>query len=172
MDPDSSPVSQQDQARQQPAPLVQGAGQSMDRPGQQEVGAPVAYGLQMKPRSPVGVWLLNIITFGIYGLVYWYKIHAELAEFDQRRHISPVFELMSIFLLGWTIVLPLMSIGGLAGKVRNAQNAAGLPQSCSGLAGILLAFLFGTHVIYYQGKLNGIIQTNEATPGQRIALKH
>ncbi|HEX6855719.1 MAG TPA: DUF4234 domain-containing protein [Streptosporangiaceae bacterium] len=39
--------------------------------------APV--GLQRKHRSPLGVWLLSIITFGIYGLVYWYKIHAEPA---------------------------------------------------------------------------------------------
>jgi hypothetical protein len=171
METDSNSVSvQQDQTRQQPAPLMQGVGQPVQRPGQQEAVVPVAYGLQMKHRSPVCVWLLAIITLGIYGLVYWYKIHTELAEFDQRRHLSPGFEVMSIVLLGWTLVLPLMSIGSLAGKVRNAQNAAGLARSCSGLAGILFAFLFGTHLIYYQAKLNGITRANEAASGDRIAL--
>lgn len=129
-----------------------------------------ATGLQMKQRNPVGVWLLNYITFGIYGLVYWYKIHAELAEFDRRRHINAAWELISIWLLGWTIVLPLMSIGGLAGKIRNAQAAAGLPQNCSGGIGILLVFLFGTHIIYYQLKLDEIISANPVPPGQQIAL--
>jgi hypothetical protein len=149
---------------------VQGVGHEVDQPNGQPAAIAPATGLQMKQRSSVGVWLLGVVTLGIYGLVYWYKIHSELAEFDQRRHISPGFELMSIFLLGWTVILPLMSIGGLAGKIRNAQSAAGLAESCSGLAGVLLAFVFGTHVIYYQAKLNGIIAANDATPGQRVTL--
>lgn len=34
------------------------------------IGMTAPAGLQMKHRSPLGVWLLSIITFGIYGLVY------------------------------------------------------------------------------------------------------
>jgi hypothetical protein len=135
------------------------------------MGGQVPFGLQMKPRSPIGVWLLPFITFGIYHLVYWYKVHAELAEFDRRRQISPVFELMSVWLLGWTIVLPIMSIVGLATKIRNAQAAAGLPQDCSGGIGLLLAICLGTDVIYYQSKLNEIIAANNAAPGQPVQLR-
>jgi hypothetical protein len=135
------------------------------------MGGQVPFGLQMKPRSPIGVWLLPFITFGIYHLVYWYKVHAELAEFDRRRQISPVFELMSVWLLGWTIVLPIMSIVGLATKIRNAQAAAGLPQDCSGGIGFLLAICFGTDVIYYQSKLNEIIAANHVAPGQPVQLR-
>jgi hypothetical protein len=133
--------------------------------------APCGYGIQMKRRRPAGVWLLTLATLGVYGLFYWYKIHSELREFDRRRHLSPVFELMSIFLLAWTIILPFMSIGSLAQKIRIAQSTAGLPQSCSGTRGILLALLFGTHVIYYQRKLNEIIAANTAKRGERIQLK-
>ena len=85
--------------------------------------------------------------------------------------MTPVFELMSVFLLAWTIILPLMSVGSLAAKIRIAQSTAGLRQSCSGRRGILLALLFGTHVIYYQRRLNEIIAVNAARPGERIALK-
>jgi hypothetical protein len=172
VDPYSEPApARRYPALEQFAPVPPAAGQSLDQAGQRPFTRPPAYGLQMKRRSPAGVWLLAIVTLGIYTLVYWYKIHAELAEYDPRRHISPAFELISIFLLGWTIVLPFMSIGGLAGKIRNAQAAAGLPQSCSGLAGILLVFLFGTHLIYYQSKLNEIIAVHDVLPGQPVELR-
>jgi hypothetical protein len=131
---------------------------------------PPAYGIQMKPRRPVGAWLLTLATLGIYGLVHWYKIHSELLAHDRRRHISPVFELMSICLLAWTVILPFMSVGSLAQKIRIAQVTAGQKQDCSGTRGILLAFLFGAHIIYYQRKLNEIITAHGAAPGDPIQL--
>jgi len=134
------------------------------------IGMIAPAGLQMKHRSPIGVWLLNIVTLGIYGLVYWYKIHAELARLDPRQKISPVFELMSIWLLSFTIVLPIMSIVGLSGKIRAAQVAVGQPTDCSGGLGLLFAFLAGTHVIYYQSKLNQVIAAHNVPAGQPVPL--
>jgi len=134
------------------------------------IGMTAPSGLQMKHRSPVGVWLLSIITLGIYGLVYWYKIHAELARLDPRQKISPVFELMSVWLLSFTIVLPIMSIFRLGGKIRAAQAAVGQPTDCSGGLGLLFAFLAGTHLIYYQSKLNQVIAANSVPAGQPITL--
>ena len=130
------------------------------------IGMTAPSGLQMKHRSPLGVWLLSIITFGIYGLVYWYKIHAELARLDPRQKISPVFELMSVWLLSFTIVLPIMSIFRLGGKIRAAQAAVGQPTDCSGGLGLLFAFLAGTHLIYYQSKLNQVIAVHSVPAGR------
>jgi hypothetical protein len=139
------------------------------RPGP---GMGTVTGLQMKQRSPIGVWLLGIVTFGIYPLVYWYKVHAELGQFDPRREVSPVFELMSVWLLGFTIVLPILSIVHLAERIRNAQTAVGLSEDCSGGLGILFAILSGTHVIYYQSKLNQVIAANSTVPaGQPVTLR-
>ena len=134
-------------------------------------GPPPACGIQPKRRRPVAVWLLTPATLGIYGLTYWYKIHSELLEYDRRHHISPLFELMSVSLMAWTVILPFMSVGSLAQKIRIAQVTAGLKQDCSGRRGILLALLFGTHVIYYQRKLNEIISANPAGRGDRIQLR-
>jgi Domain of unknown function (DUF4234) len=130
-----------------------------------------AYGIQMKRRRPVAAWLLTLATLGIYGLAYWYKIHSELLEYDRRHHISPLFELTSVCLMAWTVILPFMSVGSLAQKIRIAQVTAGRKQDCSGTRGILLALLFGAHVIYYQRKLNEIIAASAAAPGDRIRLK-
>jgi hypothetical protein len=133
--------------------------------------APRGTGIQMRQRRPVGVWLLALATLGGYGLVHWYKIHCELRDFDRRRHVSPGFELLSISVLAWTIILPFLSISALAGKIRLAQAAAGLPQSCSGTTGIGRALLFGTHMIYYQRKLNEIIHVNPVPRGEHVLLK-
>jgi hypothetical protein len=78
---------------------------------------------------------------------------------------------MSVCLLAWTVILPFMSVGSLAQKIRIAQVTAGRKQDCSGRRGILLALLFGAHVIYYQRKLNEIVAANPARPGDRIELK-
>jgi hypothetical protein len=140
-------------------------------PAEQALSVPRGTGIQMRHRRPASAWLLALATLGGYGLVYWYKIHRELRDFDRRRHVSPGFELLSISLLAWTIILPFMSIGALAGKIRLAQAAAGLPQSCSGRTGILLALILGSHMIYYQRKLNEIIHVNPVPRGERILLK-
>ena len=34
-----------------------------------------------RPRGPVAVWLLSVVTLGIYVLVWWYKINREVREF-------------------------------------------------------------------------------------------
>ena len=34
-------------------------------------------GQQFKKRSPLGVWLLGLVTAGIYMLVWYYKINDE-----------------------------------------------------------------------------------------------
>lgn len=40
----------------------------------------VPSGLQMKRRNPLAAWIgLPLITFGIYHLVWYFKIHREMA---------------------------------------------------------------------------------------------
>ncbi|MGZ4663863.1 MAG: DUF4234 domain-containing protein, partial [Frankiaceae bacterium] len=56
-----------------PAPPPPGYG----TPTQGYAPAPVGYGIQGKTRGPWAVWLLSIITFGIYFLVWYYKINNE-----------------------------------------------------------------------------------------------
>ncbi len=147
------------------------AGQQMNMAAPPMASMGTAAGLQMKQRSPIGVWLLGLVTLGIYPLVYWYKVHVELGQFDPRREVRPVFELMSVWLLAITIVLPILSILHLAERIRNAQTAVGLAEDCSGGLGLLFAFLSGTHVIYYQSKLNQVIAANSSVPaGQPITL--
>ena len=42
-----------------------------------------------KQRNPVTVWLLVIVTFGIYGLYWWYKANEEVGDFDPLDRGQP-----------------------------------------------------------------------------------
>lgn len=134
---------------------------------------PVADGLQMKRRNPVAVWILwPTITLGIYHLVWYYKIHREMAEFDRRRQVPVAGPMLVLLLLQWTLIAPLVSYYNTGNRIKNAQRAAGLAPSCSGGVGLLLMFVFGLGTLYYQSELNKVSGSyGEATPpGTRVPL--
>ncbi|MFK4084853.1 DUF4234 domain-containing protein [Kribbella sp. NPDC020789] len=135
-------------------------------------GAPVAFGLQMKSRNPVGVWLgLPLITLGIYQLVWYYKIHAEMAQFDRRRVVPVAGPMLVMLLLGWTGVAPLVSLFNTGNRIANTQRSAGIPVTCSPGVGLLLMFVFGLGILYYQSELNKVAASYGATPvGAQVGL--
>jgi hypothetical protein len=133
--------------------------------------APVAGGLAMKRRNPVAAWLgLPLITLGIYHLVWYYKIHREMAEFDRRRAVPTVGPMLVLLLLSWTVIAPLVSYYNAGNRIRNAQRAAGLTATCSGGVGLLLMFVFGLGTLYYQAELNKIVNAYGAPEGTQIPL--
>ncbi|WP_326598667.1 DUF4234 domain-containing protein [Streptomyces sp. NBC_01803] len=143
-----------------------GPGQGAPQPGAYPVtpgpvppGMPVSpagFGLAMKTRNPLGVWGLTLITLGIYGLVWWFKIQKELGLFDRRIVVNPGVSVLAFLPGAYIVVPPFVSVYNTATRIQAAQRAAGLPQSCSGGLGILLYILLGTHTIYYQSELNKI----------------
>src|SRR3954447_21639399 len=42
-----------------------------------------------KTRNPWGVWLLSLITFGIYGWYWYYKINEETREYSPAVDVQP-----------------------------------------------------------------------------------
>lgn len=150
----------------------------MSQASQQEVapqvpaGQPDLVATQMKRRNPVGAWLgLPIVTLGIYGIVWYYLVHSELANFDRRRSVSAALALCSMLFGMLTLgIWPLITWVKLAGHIRNAQRAAGLEPSCSGGIGFLLGII-GFGVLYYQIELNKVVKHyGDAAPGSQVTL--
>ncbi|MGW0037363.1 DUF4234 domain-containing protein [Gordonia sp. NPDC003376] len=134
-------------------------------------GRPVADGLSMKHRNPLGVWIgLPLITFGIYGLVWYYKIHKEMAQFDPRKEIPVAGPLLVIIFLGWTIIAPIISFNNAGKRIRDAQRSAGLPETCNPLLCWLLMFVFGLHTWYMQTELNKVVDRYGVEPGTQVPL--
>lgn len=120
-------------------------------------GPTVAHGLQMKRRNPWAVWLgLPLITLGIYHLVWYYKIHHEMGEFDPRRRVPDIGPVLVLIFLSWTIVAPLISYYNCGNRIANAQRAAGLTVTCAPIVGMLLMLVFGFGSFYYQDQLNRV----------------
>lgn len=138
-------------------------------PAHQSGAAPP--GLAMKRRNPVTVWLLwPLLTFGIYHLVWYYKIHREMAEFDRRRNVPVAGPMLVLLLLSWTLIAPLISYYNTGNRIRNAQRAAGVPDTCNPVIGLLLSFVFGAQVIYYQVELNKIVDRYGVPEGTQVQL--
>jgi len=132
---------------------------------------PVATGLAMKRRHPVTVWLLwPILTLGIYHLVWYFKIHKEMAEFDRRRAVPVAGPMLVLLFLSWTFIAPLVSYYNCGTRIRNAQRAAGLQATCSAGIGTLLMLVFGAGTLYYQIELNKICDATGVPEGQQVSL--
>jgi Domain of unknown function (DUF4234) len=127
----------------------------------------------MKQRNVVAVWLgLPLITLGIYTFVWYYKIHDEMKRFDPRAEINPAGSLLTYMFGGFLCFIPpLVSFFNTGKRIANAQRAAGLPQTCTPVVGLLLSFVFGLGVLYYQGELNKIVaHYGNVAPGSPIQL--
>jgi uncharacterized protein DUF4234 len=141
-------------------------------PAQHQAPAAVGTGHNMKRRNPAGAWLgLPIITFGIYGLVWFFKVHNELHEYDRRIDNAATNALLSMLFGGITLgIWPLVMWVKLGGRIAQAQRAAGLQPSCSGGMGFLLG-IFGFGVLYYQLQLNKVTDRYGDTPaGRQVSL--
>ena len=112
-------------------------------------------GLAGKRRNPVAVWLLAPITFGIYGLVWYYKINREAR--DMGIESNPGNSLLAITLGAFIIVPPFVSIFRTGERIAACQRSAGIAPTCNPVAGLLLwIFVFGTGSLYYQSEMNKI----------------
>ena len=134
----------------------------------------VAHGLQMKRRNPAAVWIgLPLITLGIYHIVWYYKIHRELRDFDRRKPFGTVGPVLVVLLLSWTIVAPLISYFRTGNRIAESQRAAGLPRTCAPVIGMLLMLVFGVGILYFQMELNKIVDRyggSSTPPGTPVPL--
>jgi hypothetical protein len=106
-----------------------------------------------KTRSPFGVWVLTLVTFGIYGIVWYYKVNRELRDYHPSIQVNPGLAVLALFfpIAGWC------TIYNTGKRVAQAQQLAGMGNGgCSGALGVLLCFVFGLQPLYYQSELNRV----------------
>ena len=128
-------------------------------------GVAVASGRLFKHRNPVMTWLVfPVITLGIYQLVWYYKIHKEMAEFDRRRQTPVTGPVLVLIFLFWTVIAPLVSFYNTGQRIHDAQRSAGLVPTCSPALACLLAFVFGLNTFYMQAELSKIVDHYGGAP--------
>jgi hypothetical protein len=130
----------------------------------------VVNGEEFKRRNIVGVWLgLPLITFGIYHLVWYYKINNEARRFLKDEGIHPAISLLAITLGAFLIIPPFVSVYQTAARVQRMQERAGLTSRIEPILALILNFVFGLHTLYIQSHLNQIWDTYlHASPGPPV----
>jgi hypothetical protein len=109
-----------------------------------------------KTRNPWGVWLLSIVTLGIYGLWWYWKVNDEVRRYDPRIEVDPTVALLAL-LFGWIIIVPpFVSIYRTGQRISMAQEASQATERASGWIGLLLAFLWSFYLPYYQTQINKV----------------
>jgi len=100
-----------------------------------------------KIRNPLGVIGLTLITFGIYGIFYYYFINREMADYGRARGTtelgdSPGTSVLAITLGALVIVPALISLYNTCKRVEATQRMAGDPNpTAAGLLFILYLFI-------------------------------
>lgn len=115
-------------------------------------GAPIVGHPVGKTRNPWGAWALSFITCGIYFIYWWFKVNEEIKDYDTQVQVEPWMSAASLLLpvVGW------VSIFRGAGRIAQAQETGGVAARANGWVGVLLLFLFGLQVVYYQTALNDL----------------
>ena len=113
-----------------------------------------------KQRNPVTVWLLVLVTFGIYGIYWWYMANKEVNDYDPSIEVNPVLAVLALFVPICNIVT-IVRTGSRIGQAQQNKNGN---RECSGGLGFLLAILFALDFMYYQANLNKLWE-GAAAPG-------
>jgi uncharacterized protein DUF4234 len=108
-------------------------------------------------RNPLGVLGLSVITFGIYGLYWYYKVNDEIRRFERDETISPVRSLMAL-IFGWLIIVPpFIAVWNTANHIQRMQQRAGMQQEISPALTIVLLLAVSIALgIYVQEQLNRV----------------
>jgi Domain of unknown function (DUF4234) len=128
---------------------------------------------EVKVRNPWAVALLPFVTFGIYHLVWWYKINKELKAYGEAKGYdlgqNPTNSLLALF-PGAIIVIPaLVSYWRGTKRVQGASKIAGREPVSGWITLILYLLLSPAMFAYLQVSLNSIWeQEAEGLPGQAI----
>jgi hypothetical protein len=122
---------------------------------------------EVKVRNPWAVALLPLVTFGIYHLVWWYRINRELRDFGRARGYdlgqNPTNSLLALFPGGLIIVPALITYWRGTKRVMGAARVAGT-EPVNGWISIILYLLLAPALWgYLQSSLNSVWEA-EADP--------
>jgi hypothetical protein len=123
-------------------------------------------GYEFKRRHPLGVWVLGLITLGIYYFVWYYKVNRELRD-AAGIDVSPGIALLAIT-FGWLIIVPpFVSWYRTFQRIQQAQQRAGVTSEASPILGFILyviaLYFLPLELLYAQDELNKLWRAQSAS---------
>jgi hypothetical protein len=113
---------------------------------------------RVKIRSPWAAALLPFITFGIYHLVWWYRINRELRDYGKAKGYdlgqNPTNSVLALFPGGIILVPALITYWRGTKRAMGASRLAGLEPLNGWIAILLYLFIAPALWAYIQVSLN------------------
>ncbi len=124
-----------------------------------------------KVRSPWAVALLPFITFGIYHLVWWYKINSELRDYGRAKGYdlgqNPTNSVLALFPGAIIIVPAILTYWRGTQRIQGAARLAGQEPVSGWLSIILYLIISPGYWAYLQVALNNLWRSEaDLLPGQ------
>lgn len=122
-------------------------------------------GQPYKRRSPWGVWGLTLITGGIYGFVWYYKINDEARRYLGDESIKPAYSVLA-FIPGIVLfyIPPLVSLYRTGVRTQRMQQRAGVTSQISAVIVVIAFFVLALWTVYLQSGLNKVWDTAVPNP--------
>src|SRR4051794_24101048 len=124
-----------------------------------------------KVRNPLGVIGLAFITFGIYGIFWYYFVNKELAELGKAKGTnelgdSPGTSVVAVTLGGMVIVPAFISYYNYGKRLQAAERLTGTePGMEPGLLLVLWIFIAPVALYIAQANQNKVLQTQAGGAG-------
>jgi Domain of unknown function (DUF4234) len=131
-------------------------------------------GVQVKKRNPWGIFGLTLITIGIYGFVWWYKINTELRDYSAAAgaplNNNPARSVLA-FIPGFLILIPpFVTIWKTCERIEQVRATVdGRPAqsvASTGLLAMLLYFVAGIHGVLLGYSMNDLWEAARARAGE------
>jgi len=108
-------------------------------------------------RNPLGVLGLSLITFGIYGLYWYYKVNEEILRYTKDDTISPGRSLLAVIPGFLLIVPPFIAYYNTSNHIAQMQQQRAMPSQISPALVVLLGILIWIGMAaYVQEHLNRV----------------
>ncbi len=118
-------------------------------------------------RNPLGVLGLSVVTIGIYGLYWYYKVNDEIRRFERDDSISPARSILALLPGALLIVPPIIAVYNTAQHILKMEERAGIQQQISPALTVVLLIAVSIAIgIYVQEHLNRI--WDRASAGQGL----
>jgi hypothetical protein len=117
-----------------------------------------------KIRNPLGVIGLSIITFGIYGIFWYYFINKELAEIGRSKNTdelgtSPGTSVLAVTLGAFIIVPAFLSAYNTCKRLQAAEQLTGTPAGMEpGLLFVIWIFVAPVAQYIMQSNQNKVLE--------------
>ena len=122
---------------------------------------PAGAARDVKVRGPVWVAVWSLVTFGIYGIYWFYVSVKDLSEYGKAKGYdlgqNPMMSLLAV-LIGWVLLLipPIIAIYRFVKRTQQAQRLAGSRDQLNGWLYLIMCLVGLSFVAYgyQQSELN------------------